>query len=150
MTQTISAFECKMCGHCCKGEGGIIMAAKDQKRLAEFLGLELDEMRSSYTEEKSGKIRLITGDDGYCIFFKQGKGCGVHPGRPDICRAWPFFKGNLIDETSWEMVQEYCPGICAEAGHKEFQRQGLEYLRSLEIEEAEDTPEALTHVLKTL
>lgn len=121
------AFECRMCGHCCRGEGGIIMSEKDRTRLADHLGISVDELIAAYSEQRNGKVCLRTGDDGYCIFFKDG--CGVHPGRPDICRAWPFFRGNLIDAISWEMIQEYCPGVNPEAGHDEFVRQGKHYLR---------------------
>lgn len=121
------AFECKKCGHCCQGEGGIILTAKDRERLAEHLGISVDELIKKYSEKVNGKIRLRCGDNGYCVFYSEG--CAVHPGRPDICRAWPFFRGNLIDETSWEMIQEYCPGINPKAGHKEFVRQGKEYIK---------------------
>ncbi|WP_147821276.1 YkgJ family cysteine cluster protein [Salidesulfovibrio onnuriiensis] len=124
---TLKAFECRMCGHCCHGEGGIIMSEKDRQRLALHLGISVEELLEKYSEERNGKISLGTGDDGYCVFFKDG--CGVHPGRPDICRAWPFFRGNLIDSMSWEMIQEYCPGVNPEAGHAEFVRQGRQYLR---------------------
>ncbi|WP_432736937.1 YkgJ family cysteine cluster protein [Maridesulfovibrio sp. FT414] len=122
------AFECRMCGHCCQGEGGIIMTAKDRKRLAEFLGIAEAEMVEKYSETVNGKIRLQSREDGYCVFFNEG--CGIHPGRPDICRAWPFFRGNLIDETSWEMIQEYCPGVNPEAGHARFVEQGKEYIKA--------------------
>ena len=125
MTQ---AFECRMCGHCCQGEGGIIMTAKDRKRLAEFLGMSEEEMVNKFSESVNGKIRLQSREDGYCVFFNEG--CGVHPGRPDICRAWPFFRGNLIDEISWEMIQEYCPGVNKEAGHAQFVIEGKEYIKS--------------------
>ncbi len=124
---SIKAFECRMCGHCCHGEGGIIMSEKDRERLAEHLGISVQALIEEYSEERNGKLSLRTGDDGYCVFFREG--CGVHPGRPDICRAWPFFRGNLIDAMSWEMIQEYCPGIAPEAGHAEFVRQGKQYLR---------------------
>ncbi|MUM77075.1 YkgJ family cysteine cluster protein [Pseudodesulfovibrio sp. F-1] len=115
-----------MCGHCCQGEGGIVLTDTDRERLADHLGIDQDELVRRYTRERCGKIHLICGDDGYCVFFDQG--CGVHPGRPDICRAWPYFRGNLVDETSWKMIQEYCPGINADAGHAEFVRQGRRYL----------------------
>lgn len=124
---TTEAFKCRMCGHCCHGEGGIIMSEKDQVRLADHLGIDVNELIEKYSVDCNGKISLGTGEDGYCVFFENG--CGVHPGRPDICRAWPFFRGNLIDPMSWEMIQEYCPGVNPEAGHKEFARQGMEYLR---------------------
>lgn len=125
---TCTAFECRMCGHCCHGEGGIIMSAKDQKRLAEYLNISVEELLDQHSEFRNGKASLRTGDDGFCIFFREG--CSVHPGRPDICRAWPFFRGNLVDTLSWEMIQEYCPGVNPKAGHVEFVRQGKEYLRN--------------------
>lgn len=116
-----------MCGHCCHGEGGIILSPKDQARLAEHLGMNVEDMLEKYATTTNGKLNLITGEDGYCVFYKEG--CSIHPGRPDICRAWPFFRGNLVDAMSWEMIQEYCPGVNPEAGHQEFVRQGKAYLR---------------------
>lgn len=124
-----NAFDCQMCGHCCHGEGGIILSPKDQERLANHLGMRVDEMLAEYAIDLNGKPCVRTGDDEYCVFFMEGTGCGVHPGRPDICRAWPFFRGNLIDESSWQMIQDYCPGVNPEAGHAEFVRQGKAYLR---------------------
>jgi len=139
---TVEAFECQMCGHCCYGEGGIIMTAKDQKRLAKHLNVTVDELVKKYTEERGGKLHLITKDDGYCFFFKEG--CGVHIGRPDVCRAWPFFRGNLVDEISWQMVQEYCPGVNPKADHAEFVRQGKQYLRDEDLLRYDpDSPNAL-------
>ncbi len=122
------AFECRMCGHCCQGEGGIIMTAKDRKRLAGHLEISEQELIEKHSETVNGKIRLQSREDGYCVFYNEG--CGVHPGRPDICRAWPFFRGNLIDETSWEMIHEYCPGVNPEAGHALFVEEGKEYIRA--------------------
>lgn len=139
---TLTAFECKMCGHCCHGKGGIVMTEKDQKRLAEHLNISVKDFIAQYTEVRGNKLHLIVGEDEYCIFFKEG--CGVHPGRPDICRAWPYFRGNLIDEMSWEMIQEYCPGVNPEAGHEEFVKQGKQYLRNEDLLRYDpDSPNAL-------
>ena len=33
MSQETQAFSCKMCGHCCKGKGGIVVSPSDLKRL---------------------------------------------------------------------------------------------------------------------
>lgn len=140
----LAAFECRMCGHCCEGTGGIVMAAKDRARLAAHLGLSEQEMLSRYAERVGGKIRLVAGEDGFCIFFRDGKGCSVHPARPDICRAWPFFRGNLLDKSSWEMVQTDCKGICREAGHAAFRRQGKDYVLALGVDESDpEAPAAL-------
>ncbi|WP_291327989.1 YkgJ family cysteine cluster protein [Desulfovibrio sp. UCD-KL4C] len=139
----IEAFDCKRCGHCCQGEGGIIMTQKDRARLADHLGLSEEEMILKFSETVNGKIRLKSKEDGYCIFFDEG--CGVHPGRPDICRAWPFFRGNLIDKTSWEMIQDYCPGVNKDAGHEQFVIQGKKYIRAegLRQHDPEVAPNAL-------
>ena len=125
------AFECRMCGHCCQGEGGIVLTEKDQARLAAHLNITVENLVAWHAHVRGGKIQLNVGEDGYCVFYREG--CGVHRGRPDICRAWPYFRGNLIDETSWEMIQEYCPGVNPKAGHAEFVRQGRAYLREQDL-----------------
>ena len=118
------------------------MTAKDQKRLAAHLDISIDTLVEKYTEERGNKLHLIVGEDEYCIFFKEG--CGVHPGRPDVCRAWPYFRGNLVDEMSWEMIQDYCPGVNPKAGHKEFVKQGKQYLRDEDLLRYDpDSPNAL-------
>ena len=119
------------------------MARADRERLAAHLGLDHDEFCRRYAVSQGGKLLLTVGEDGFCVFFREG--CGVHPARPDICRAWPFFKGNLIDKSSWEMIQEYCPGVNPEAGFSCFVRQGLGYIeaRGLAADKDGDGPEAL-------
>lgn len=104
-------------------------SAPEQERLAAFLGLTIDQLRERYTEPQGKKTVLRCGDDGYCVFFDRDKACTVHPAKPDVCRAWPFFRGNLADAVSWELAQDYCPGIVAESGHAEFVRVGLAYVQ---------------------
>lgn len=128
-----AAFDCKRCGHCCHGTGGIIMTAKDRQRLAEHLGLGIDEMLARYAERAGNKYQLRAREDGYCVFFREGHGCAEHPGRPDICRAWPFFRGNLVDAVSWEMIQTDCKGVNNSAGHGAFITEGAAYLRDNDL-----------------
>ena len=120
-------FTCQRCGHCCQGEGGIVLSRRDRERLAGHLGMPVEELLRRCAYEKDGKHFLKSGPDGYCMFYDQG--CGVHPGRPDVCRAWPFFRGNLLDELSFAMAREDCPGISPDAAHAEFRRHGLNLLR---------------------
>ena len=63
------AFDCKRCGHCCHGEGGIVLTAGDRERLAEHLGLAVEEMLERYAERAGDKLRLRIGADGFCVFF---------------------------------------------------------------------------------
>lgn len=129
-------FDCKMCGHCCHGEGGIILTNRDLDRLAEHLlataGLKKDRFVAEKTVERHGTRRLDTDAQGWCVFYNPDlKGCAVHPARPDVCRAWPFFRGNLVDESSWRMIQDdYCPGVNGQAGFAAFVKYGREYLRA--------------------
>lgn len=140
-----AAFECKRCGHCCQGVGGIVLTAHDRERLAGHLGLSIAAMLAGFAEQAGDKLRLRVGEDGYCVFFRQGIGCGVHAGRPDICRAWPYFRGNLVDETSWEMIQSDCPGVENSAGHEAFVQEGVDYLHDngLVHEPGPEAPHAL-------
>ena len=48
--------------------------------------------------------------------------------KPDICRAWPYFRGNLLDPGSLELSKEFCPGIPSSLSHAAFARQGLDWL----------------------
>ncbi|MDD4951824.1 MAG: YkgJ family cysteine cluster protein [Desulfovibrionaceae bacterium] len=125
------AFECRRCGQCCQGRGGIVLTAEDIERLAGHLGVSESEFLRDFVETQNHKPGLRSADDGYCVFYEPDLGCGVHPARPDICRAWPFFRGNLLDPESWRMAQEYCPGINPEVEHQEFARQGALLLREL-------------------
>lgn len=122
-----------MCGRCCEGSGGIILTASDLRRICAHLGLSAEEFTARYAETKRGKLGIKAGPDGYCVFFKLGRGCSVHPGRPDICRAWPYFRGNLTDPVSLEMAREDCPGINPEAAFEEFRQQGLTYLEEHQL-----------------
>lgn len=123
------AFDCKMCGRCCRGEGGIVVSREDQERMSECLGLSLEDFVVEYTIPMGDKRVLTVGKDDYCVFFQEGRGCSVHAFKPDICRAWPFFRGNMIDAVSWELAQDSCPGIDLQVDHAEFVRQGCRYLR---------------------
>jgi len=89
-------FDCQRCGHCCQGSGGIVLTAKDLRRLAAHLGLTPTATLEAHAERVSGRDRLRVGTDAYCVFYNHDiKGCGIHPARPDVCRAWPFFAGRL-------------------------------------------------------
>ena len=121
-------FSCKMCGHCCYGRGGIVLGTKDLPRLLEYFQLDKESLLNKYTENMNDKPCLIVKDDGYCYFFKEGEGCTIHEARPDVCRAWPYFRGNLVDSTSLEMAKEDCPGIIKDVSHAFFAHDGYAYL----------------------
>lgn len=122
------SFSCQRCGKCCEGRGGIVVGPRDLPRLCAYFGLPAEEVLARYTETIGGKPVLKCGEDGFCLFFKAGKGCAIHPARPAVCRAWPFFRGNLVDSVSFAMAREDCPGIRRDVSHAAFAREGFRYL----------------------
>ena len=138
------AFSCRRCGECCRGRGGIVLDRRDQERLCAHLGMTREAFLARYAEVRGGKIHLTVDQEERCVFHR-GEDCGVHEARPDICLAWPYFRGNLVDASSWEMAWDSCPGLNREVSHGEFVRQGLEYLRARELLRpgGDDRPEAL-------
>lgn len=125
---TAPVFDCRMCGHCCEGKGGIVLSPKDMARICAFLGIKEDAFMLAYGTMHNGKPKVRTGENGSCIFFAQGKGCTVHEGKPDICRAWPFFRGNMVDAVSLTMAKDFCPGIRENVSHAAFVAEGQRYL----------------------
>lgn len=143
-----AVFNCRMCGHCCEGKGGIIVSPADLPRLAEHLDLTPEAVAENFCEHTGGgKLRIRSGADGYCVFFRKGKGCSVHMGKPSICRAWPFFRGNIEDAASLAMAKEFCPGIKATAQHADFAREGRAYLAANDLLAKDATCEANALIL---
>lgn len=139
--KSIPAFKCHRCGDCCQGQGGIIVTSGDIDRLCTHLGMAPEEFAKTYLEQVGDRPRIRAAND-WCVFFV--KGCSVHPVKPSVCRAWPFFQGNMLDELSWRIAQDACPGINPQVGHAAFVREGLESLQGLNLEHAgEGSPNAL-------
>jgi Fe-S-cluster containining protein len=126
-------FRCRRCGHCCQGEGGIVVGPADILRFRAHFDVGEAEFLAAYAETRRGKPALKTGQDGFCVFFREDAGCSVHPARPAVCRAWPFFRGNLVDASSFFLAREDCPGISRETGHRDFALAGFAYLREMNL-----------------
>lgn len=120
-------FSCQQCGQCCYGAGGIVLSDHDSQRLARFLNLDVQSFLDRFAEYVAEKYRLQVGADNYCVFFQNG--CSVHEAKPDVCRAWPFFRGNLQDSQSLEMAKDYCPGIRKDADFAAFAAEGRAFLQ---------------------
>ena len=135
-------FDCVRCGQCCTGEGGIVVGPHDQERLATHLHMTVEVFLRTYTQKRADKYLVRTGEDGRCVFFRDGAGCIVHTAKPDVCRAWPFFRGNMVDPVSFAMAKEFCPGIAKDATHEAFVAEGREYLREQRLEAHDGKHEA--------
>ena len=152
-------FTCMQCGNCCTGGPGYVWISDvEVERLAEFLKLRADEVRSRYCRKVGGRWTLNerrTPQGLYdCVFLTEieaprvkGKalppgqavpikrrGCSIYPVRPLQCRTWPFWDSNLSSREMWEHAGTKCPGL--DRGSRTFTRAEIEKLR-----DARDWPE---------
>ena len=119
----LKAFSCRMCGECCRGEGGIFLAEGEAERIARFLGQPLSVFLEESCELKRGRRTIRTGAEGYCRFHEAAGICRIHPVKPARCREWPFFAAIVADRDTWEDAKAACPGINPDCSFEEFVRQ---------------------------
>lgn len=116
----MKVFECKKCGECCYGEGGILLQPEDIDKIAEFLGMTADSFMELHCEQRHGRLYIRSASNGYCVFFDQEKQCLIHPVKPKPCSLWPFYPALLKDRAAWNYAKEACPGIHPKASFEEF------------------------------
>ena len=80
-----------------------------------------------------GQKLQLRARDGVCIFYADHEGCTVHQNKPAVCKAWPFFRGNLVDPISLELAKDYCPGLNPKVSHKDFASIGRKYLQDEDL-----------------
>ena len=72
------AFECKKCGTCCYGKGGIFVRGDEIERIADFLGIDPASFISRFCNEKYGRLSIKTGEDGSFVLEPLFSGDGYH------------------------------------------------------------------------
>ena len=116
----MKAFECRLCGACCYGEGGIFLAGNEERRIADFLGISVEIFLRQHCEIRHGRVYLRVGKGNYCIFYDQEKKCAIHPVKPDRCSLWPYYRALVRDRENWELAMDACPGINPHASFEDF------------------------------
>jgi len=105
-----SGIDCTACANCCrKLQPGVTEA--EQKRLAERLGLSVEEFRHRYLEphtepdEPPWRVRGTP-----CPFLKDNK-CTVYEDRPSQCRDYPYLYEPEFSSRTWDMIDRTatCP-----------------------------------------
>jgi Fe-S-cluster containining protein len=102
-------FECTRCGACCRGEGYVWVDEREARKLAESLDLDLDGFGKRYLRRVAGRLALVDGPDGACVFWRDG--CSVYRQRPTQCRTFPFWSEHLASEAAWEEAARSSPGV---------------------------------------
>jgi uncharacterized protein len=116
----MKAFECKNCGVCCYGMGGILVNDQERRNIAAYLGVSVERFEETCCEIRNLKTYVRSGEDGYCVFFHKERRCLIHPVKPGPCRLWPFYPALLKDRGSWKAAMDACPGINPDASYEDF------------------------------
>lgn len=103
-------FECKRCNACCNGYGGTFVTEKDIDAISSFIGVPPQRFVETFCCFSGKKPVIIQRGDGNCIFLKP-EGCGIHPVKPRMCRAWPFIESLVRAPENWKMMAGSCPGM---------------------------------------
>lgn len=122
----MKAFECKQCGACCQGEGGIHVRSDEAAAIAGFLTITVVDFLSSWCFFRHGRHYINTGADGFCAFFDRERQCTIHPVKPLPCTLWPFYPALLRDPDNWNMAKDACPGINPKSSYEQFRSQSRE------------------------
>lgn len=120
MTDITDIFECRQCGDCCFGDGGIRLDAEEAEGVAFYLKISLDELKRFYLDRGQPPWNVRTDFEGYCLFRQADGRCLIHAVKPEVCRRWPFIDGPLKDESAFNDAKAACPGLRTEADWESF------------------------------
>ena len=105
---------CATCeGRCCTGESGYIYVSRAEiEKIAELLGLSVNEFGVNYLFKKDYKYSLKENkfNDSYeCVFYdRESNGCKIYEARPSQCITFPFWD---YFKTRVDELKQECPGI---------------------------------------
>lgn len=106
-------FECTGCGRCCTEpeDGYVEVKARDARRLAAHLGMEVGRFREAFCE-RAGRGWRLRMPKGVCPFLAgDGKLCTVHDAKPDQCASFPWWPEVLASRRAWEAEAPRCEGV---------------------------------------
>ncbi len=119
-------FDCKECGECCKGYGGITVSEKNIKEISAFINADIQEVIDKYCINIGTRYILSQKKDGFCVFWKD-KLCLIHPVKPKMCKDWPFIQNVVERPEKWLVMAETCPGINRNASLKKVAKYVVKY-----------------------
>jgi len=122
-------FQCRQCGDCCCGRGGIFVKTREVEDMAALLSLSVEDFYRNFVEASDMGPRLTVADNGLCVFLMEGNLCRVHPVKPFICRQWPFLPALLVSADELEHAKTACPGINPACTHEDFVEGALQQAR---------------------
>ncbi len=110
-------FKCTGCGKCCTGSPGYVWLSKEEMQaIANHLNITIERFMRTYIRQKEGRYSLIEKPslNFDCVFLK-GTRCSIYEVRPQQCRTYPWWIGNLKSKECWEEAAKICEGITEDA-----------------------------------
>ena len=105
--QVWSGIDCQTCANCCKTQHPLFSRTEAQ-RIAEYLGLSLQDLRERYltSNEEAGKYMT---QQLPCPFLQENL-CTIYPVRPAVCANYPHLHRNLRRRL-WQVIDNagHCP-----------------------------------------
>jgi Fe-S-cluster containining protein len=84
------------------------------RAIADYLGRPDGKLERSEVRRVALRHSLTEKPNGDCIFLVRENGktsCAIHEVRPQQCRTWPFWEGNLKTPHDWNTASKNCPGM---------------------------------------
>ncbi len=113
-------FECRRCGVCCLGRGGVRLDADQAGEAAAHLHIPPAEFARLYLAPGSPPWDIRVGGDGFCLFHQPDGRCRIHPVKPAVCRLWPFLPGPLNHREAFLDARAACPGLPPDLDWEDF------------------------------
>ena len=89
-------LDCMSClAVCCHVAGYVELSLMDAQRLADHLGITIGQFLDSHTEAYDG-ARVIKKFGERCQFLDSDNRCTVYSARPETCRNYLCWRGDLI------------------------------------------------------
>jgi uncharacterized protein len=132
------SFSCQRCGECCIGfEGYVFLYEKEILRIANKLGISLQDCISKYTDVINSEYKILNksfnytkkkvflnslvlkqdDESGACVFLDMdSKKCRIYEVRPYQCRSYPKWHTLMTKEKEFKEAKEKCPGFSSNNG----------------------------------
>jgi Fe-S-cluster containining protein len=106
-SQVWKHIDCRSCANCCRTRQPVFSRVEVQ-RIAAYLGLTLEEMRTRYLTSDAETGKYIT--QGLPCPFLDGNLCSIYEVRPAVCAGYPHLHRNFRSRL-WQVIDnaETCP-----------------------------------------
>jgi Fe-S-cluster containining protein len=90
-----SIAPCECCGKCCH-QPYITVMDEEVERISAHIGTDPGDFVAAHLHREDGRWLFVKTADGPCAFLGKDRRCTIWPGRPEICRDFPYMVSKLM------------------------------------------------------